>query len=370
MHVFLTGDRQVGKSTIVKKVIASLSCPIYGFETRFFPGQRAVLAMVPSGFDGPLRDADIVARKEEGRWHPLPDAFSRIGTALLSRPHGSSGVIIMDELGFLEQDAAVFQSAVLKTLSNDLPVLGVLRNGVAWHEAIRRHPFTKVITVTPENREHLPSQVLLALSMSFPSIDMMPESLISWSLLGQSMPSLYAAPADRQTLIRGHLLTQGYWQNGASLPVILENADGITVSGEGLSLLPCPLTPCKADTHVTLSALREDIFTLHRYSHAPGYHVCILRCEDEVFPGTDISRHNALSRVVGSSVGHTPVTLSVSSRVTGSLMEMAIRARIPVVVTEKAVSTEAVRLAQTFSVALVCMRESPEVFGAAWRLEK
>ena len=70
---------------------------------------------------------------------------------------GDEELIIMDELGYLESDAAAFKQAVFDVLSGDIPVLGVLRLGdVAWHREIKLNTKVKLIDVSEQNRDILP----------------------------------------------------------------------------------------------------------------------------------------------------------------------------------------------------------------------
>ena len=50
MHVFLTGDVQIGKSTAIRRAIAQLGRPVYGFRTFFTDRESAEksLYMLPA----------------------------------------------------------------------------------------------------------------------------------------------------------------------------------------------------------------------------------------------------------------------------------------------------------------------------------
>ena len=41
MHVFLTGDVQIGKSTAIRRAIARIGRPVYGFRTFFTDRESA-----------------------------------------------------------------------------------------------------------------------------------------------------------------------------------------------------------------------------------------------------------------------------------------------------------------------------------------
>jgi nucleoside-triphosphatase len=158
--IFLTGKVGVGKTTILTKVIGALKTGAGGFVTERVlasPGPAASVSAVPSraragsrrpglgvvGFS--IRDlatgrtAPIARFEECGALRPHPEGFETVGVAAIEtalepgpRPGRGRpppvGLIVMDELGFLEKDAPRFQAAVFRALSGPLPVIGVLKD--------------------------------------------------------------------------------------------------------------------------------------------------------------------------------------------------------------------------------------------------
>lgn len=165
MHVFLTGDRQVGKSRAIARTAAAMGRPVYGFRTRFLTRERgsSSLYMVPAAEadTAPLEEDNMVAALLEGKMRGLTERFDTLGTALLreARRH-PEGLILMDECGHLEKHALAFQREIAACLDGDIPVLGVLRKDQAWHDFIKNHPNVRVITVTPENRTEIDGEIL------------------------------------------------------------------------------------------------------------------------------------------------------------------------------------------------------------------
>ena len=165
-HIFLTGEVQSGKSTVVEKVLAGLNLTVGGFRSgsgdeRYDASRRLYLWDVT---EIPVcDDAHCVATlsREKGRV-AYPEQFDTLGCAALHRAKASGAdLILMDECGFLERDAAEFQAEVLRTLDGDTPVFGVVRlRGNAWTDSIKNHPRVTVISVTEENRDELPGQII------------------------------------------------------------------------------------------------------------------------------------------------------------------------------------------------------------------
>jgi nucleoside-triphosphatase len=155
LHLFLTGQKGIGKSTIIKKVTQNLELSIGGFETYKGIGNDQNIYISPWN----KRYYDIEHQvgirdgiKADGKTY----TFDNLGVQILETSNKTSQLIIMDELGFLENKADNFQTHCLKTISNDIPVLGVIKEQKGlWLDKIRNHKNVQVIQVTIENRNQL-----------------------------------------------------------------------------------------------------------------------------------------------------------------------------------------------------------------------
>ena len=162
MHVFLTGERQIGKSRAVRAAAELLGRPCAGFRTRFLTRERgsSSLYMVPAAGPEILDEEHMVAMLENGKMRALTERFDALGTELLREARKKTGaLILMDECGHLEKNALLFQRDILRCLNGPDPVLGVLRRGQPWHDFIINHPRVTVITVTEDNRAGLAESI-------------------------------------------------------------------------------------------------------------------------------------------------------------------------------------------------------------------
>ena len=172
MHIFLTGDVQVGKSTIIKKTLAALKLrDIGGFRSVSVPdlpdGAMSVY-LIPAGDEHPMMgDWNRVGiRKGCGRGiGKFPEAFERAGVQALVDAENMP-LILMDEVGRMESAAARFSERILALLDGSAPILGVVQKiaDTKLTNAIRQHPNVRVLTVTKENREKLAEEVLRLVS--------------------------------------------------------------------------------------------------------------------------------------------------------------------------------------------------------------
>lgn len=159
-HIFLTGEKQVGKSTLLHRVIESLQlCPA-GFRTLPFDvgGERkgyVLHSLVPlPPFEN---DCPVVVRMGERKPVPVLPVYETIGISILEKSLLiPSPVLLMDELGKAERDAPCFLNAVRRCLDSEKCILGVIQQGeYPLFAEIAARPDIQIILVTKENREAL-----------------------------------------------------------------------------------------------------------------------------------------------------------------------------------------------------------------------
>ena len=156
MNVFLTGNVQVGKSTVIKRFLEKENISPLGFTTHL-DRSTGVLTIKIIGKDG---DREIKAAAPIGGSRPVPDieAFDRAGKMLTDMDTSDCDMLIMDELGFMERDAHVFTDAVPAMLDRGIRTVGVLRNkpdGPFW-DMLHERDDTVILTVDEENRDDIP----------------------------------------------------------------------------------------------------------------------------------------------------------------------------------------------------------------------
>ena len=155
-NLFLTGEIQVGKSTLLRKLLEKSGLRPGGAETGFGPWRGETerrLFLYPYGAPD-YSQAAVCARMGPQGKTVLPGVFDARGAALIRAALGDPGVevIVLDELGYLEKDAREFRAAVLEALASPKPVWGVLRlGGGCWGDV----DLGKIVTVTKENRDEL-----------------------------------------------------------------------------------------------------------------------------------------------------------------------------------------------------------------------
>ena len=164
-HVFLTGDKQVGKSTLLRQLIEKNMLSCSGFETcAFYSGGERRGFTLHGRVEMPPYENDCICcvRIEANKSVPVLPVFDENGVKILqSSKHLDAPFILMDELGRLERQASAFIGEVFSCLDSDKRVLGVLQKCSSDHvRVISQRDDVTVLTVTPENRDELLAYLL------------------------------------------------------------------------------------------------------------------------------------------------------------------------------------------------------------------
>ena len=153
-HLFLTGSKRIGKSTVIDRLLAMHPCTPGGFRTvrtdAVFPPRFSVHMLRP----GEQPTADNLLFICRAPAEDVAARFDTLGCAALSAP---ARLLLMDELGPTEAEAFAFQRAVLAALEGNIPVLGVLQQADSpFLQRVAAHRHVAVVEVTAENRDRLP----------------------------------------------------------------------------------------------------------------------------------------------------------------------------------------------------------------------
>ena len=153
-HIFLTGKKQIGKSTLIRKILKDYPGPADGFltmRTKEYLGDHFSVHMYHLKEPRNPNEQNLLFVCGKTSEH-TSDTFDRLGCGILSMCSDCS-LIIMDELGPHEAKAALFRQEILRLLDGPIPVLGVLQEPAhAYWPEIVNHPKVKIITLSESNR--------------------------------------------------------------------------------------------------------------------------------------------------------------------------------------------------------------------------
>ena len=160
-HVLICGEVGVGKSTLIHRLLALNKLPLAGFITKRIPTlgedglfpvyiHPAAQSMLKRSY-GP---ENLIGKCDRIRSFQYPKVFDELGVKLLDAT--DDNLILMDELGFMENEAEKFRFGVLKALDGEIPVLAAVKSRETdFLEKVRNHPNAEVFRITEQNRDSL-----------------------------------------------------------------------------------------------------------------------------------------------------------------------------------------------------------------------
>jgi nucleoside-triphosphatase len=160
-HILIVGRNGVGKSTLIRALLRELNAPVYGVISKKESADRDGSCPVYIHLYGAERqynDGNRIGRCSAQNAVAYPDALDRFSEQMRF-PH--DGVIVLDELGFLESGAERFTTAVLKILDEaPFVIAGVRDKDTPFLNAVRAHPRAAIYRITEENRDALCDMLL------------------------------------------------------------------------------------------------------------------------------------------------------------------------------------------------------------------
>ena len=163
-HILIYGERGSGKTTMIEKLLRVNRRPVYGFCTWMTPrredGYHSIYMHPAHDTRREKRTENYIGDCNSRERTVHSEVFETMGVECLK--HSTDGLIVMDELGFMEKDAKAFCAAVNQCFDGDTPVLAVCkaRFDVDFLNALRAHPKVRPIELTIENRDAVFEELL------------------------------------------------------------------------------------------------------------------------------------------------------------------------------------------------------------------
>lgn len=151
--ILLVGRRRSGRSSMIRRLLQDVEAPVFGYETVTMctraDGYHEIY-LYPYGLEQhEKREENHVGDCNTRERVIHEQVFDTLGTSCLTGKEG--GILVMDEIGFMESEAAVFCRAVLNCLDGPLPVLAAVRTGIEtpFLHQVAEHPDVHRIEMDP-----------------------------------------------------------------------------------------------------------------------------------------------------------------------------------------------------------------------------
>ena len=163
-NTLFTGFPGCGKTTIIKKIVQSLNRPSTGFysgEIRV-KGRRVGFSITTlDGRQGTLAHIDIKSKIRVGRYGVNLRDIDRIAVPAMV-PENDNVVVVIDEIGKMECFSARFKQVLMQVLDAPNTIVGsIALKGGPFIEAIKKRPDTRIVTVSPKNRDYLADEFVV-----------------------------------------------------------------------------------------------------------------------------------------------------------------------------------------------------------------
>lgn len=155
MKVFLTGERGVGKSTLVQSFLKESKLSYSGVKTSCvydFQGTKTIY-LQPFASYYPFTEMKAGRRINMENVEQNTEVFDTFGVELLS---GKTDFIVIDEVGNLESNAEHYTNRLINLLEDGKTnIIGVLQKGTKGKLADSIVKNAQVIEITKENRDSI-----------------------------------------------------------------------------------------------------------------------------------------------------------------------------------------------------------------------
>ena len=160
MNIFLTGEINTGKSTVINQFLSVYTGKTHGYKTiraKTHADDFFGIYLVDINDE----EKHLTVENKAGDCHIdkslicYKHVFEALGVHML-QGYKNADIIIMDEIGVLEKDCENFKEMIIKCLDSDTPVLGVIKQkNFPFLNSIRARKDVRIIEVDGDNNKVL-----------------------------------------------------------------------------------------------------------------------------------------------------------------------------------------------------------------------
>ncbi len=158
-HILLCGSRRSGRSAMIRALTQDLTVPLYGYVTHTLrtnaDGFHEIYLFPYGAADPRPEEACHVGDCDTRRRVIYDRVFDTLGVELLAERE--NGILVMDEIGFMESNAEAFCRTVLARLNGDGHVLAAVRTSLEtpFLRQVLACEKAQVVEMVPERFEEI-----------------------------------------------------------------------------------------------------------------------------------------------------------------------------------------------------------------------
>ena len=166
-NFFLTGKIKVGKTTVLNKVLKNSffdNLTIKGYKTKPLVDNSAVKGYTFETLNGVkeiFAHVNLLSSEKFDRYRTNPQIFDDLGVKTLKNAIINGDIILMDEIGVIENKAQKFKKMVLKCLNSTKLTMGVFQQRTFWFtDLILKRQDTLIFEITENNRDTIHFEII------------------------------------------------------------------------------------------------------------------------------------------------------------------------------------------------------------------
>lgn len=164
-HILICGERGIGKSTLIEKLLKEIKIPIYGFFTKRLAadetGFHPIYIHEAGEKSRSYEESNLIGTCDSKIHNVTIEVFDTLGAKYIKKAK-PGGIIVMDELGFMEAKSEPFVNAVKSALQGDIPVIAAVKSrfDVPFLNEVRSSPKAELYMIDEQNRNELYEKLL------------------------------------------------------------------------------------------------------------------------------------------------------------------------------------------------------------------
>ena len=164
-HILICGQRGAGKTTLISRIMSETSLPVHGYRTVVDSIDNdgvKTICMYPVRSNKRTETKGTVIGHTRNKVIDVNyDTFDYLGVSLIEK-RDENGILIMDEIGFMEIGSDRFCREVIKAFDNCLHIIAAIKaedHGYKYLRMIKEHPYVRVLDLTEDNRQEIYASV-------------------------------------------------------------------------------------------------------------------------------------------------------------------------------------------------------------------